>query len=136
MKIIPEVAAPSHVQYGRKLTDVPLGMGIESIAELEVEFAGYANILLGRALAPVEAPYLELAEVASAYYARGQEVDMLIHNEERKRNVIRGHPLYLFRTGSLRAFLEMSKRMAELGSRRLTQERLLFEQRIDAGENY
>jgi hypothetical protein len=45
--------------------------------------------------------------------------------------VIRGSPYYKFRTGQLRSFIEMAKLMAELGSRRLTQERLLFEARFD-----
>jgi hypothetical protein len=72
-------------------------------------------------------------EVAAVYYARAKEIDMLIHWEEQNRRVIRGSPYYRFRTGQLRSFMEMAKMMADLGSRRLTQERLLSEQRYDAG---
>lgn len=82
----------------------------------------------------MESPYLDLCEIASAYYARGLELDMLIHNEERARRVIRGHDLYKVRTGALRSFIDMAKRMADLGSRRLTQEQLLQAQRYDAGD--
>ena len=42
---------------------------------------------------------------------------------------MRGSPLYKFRTGELRSFLDLSKRAAELGSRRLTQEQLMFQMR-------
>ena len=57
---------------------------------------------------------------------------MLIHWEEQNRRVIRGSPYYRFRTGQLRSFIDMAKMMAELGSRRLTMERLMQEQRFDA----
>jgi len=126
--------APSHVQFGQRLTDVPLGSGLPPVEELQEEFTGYAHIILGRADPPVEAPYLDLMEVAAAYYARAKEVDMLIHWEEQQHRVIRGHPHYKFRTGQLRSFMEMAKMMEDLGSRRLSQERLLTEQRYDAGE--
>lgn len=59
---------------------------------------------------------------------------MMIHEAERNNEVIRGHPLYKIRTGALRSFIEMAKRMADLGSRRLTQESVLYQQRRDSGE--
>jgi hypothetical protein len=55
---------------------------------------------------------------------------MLIHAGEREGKIHRGSPYYRFRTGELRAFLEMAKKCAELGSRRLSQEALLYNQRI------
>ena len=91
-------------------------------------------MLLGRKPSPINSPYLGLAEVATAYYARAQELDMLIHESERNGDVVRGAPHYRIRTGALRSFIEMAKKMAELGSRRLTQEQLLYEARHDAGE--
>jgi hypothetical protein len=108
--------------------------GLPSADELMDEFLGYTNVLLGRADPPIDSPYLALMEIASAYYARALEVEMLIHHEEQQHRVIRGHPLYKFRTGQLRAFTEMAKRLADLGSRRLTQEGLISEQRYDSGE--
>ena len=127
-------AAPSHVQFSQKLTEVPLGTDLPSVDELMDEFLHYTNVLLGREDPPIDSPYLALMEIASAYYARALEVEMLIHWEEQEHRVIRGHPLYKFRTGQLRAFTEMAKRLADLGSRRLTQEGLISEQRYDAGE--
>lgn len=131
-----EVAAPTHVQFGQKLTEVPLGANLPSPDEIRDELLGYCDVLLGRTAPPVESPYLSLAEIATAYYARGCELDMLIHEEERANRVIRGTPYYRLRTGALRSFLEMSKKMADLGSRRLTQEQLMYQQRYDEGERY
>lgn len=94
-------------------------------------------MLLGRVEPPVRSPYLDLAEVATAYYARALELDMLIHEAERDPDsgIVRGHPLVRIRTGALRSFIEMAKKMSDLGSRRLTQEQLLYNQRRDAGES-
>ena len=128
-----DVAAPSHVQFGARLTDVPLANGLPSVQDLQEELMEYCDVLLGRADPPVESPYLSLMEIATAYYARGLEIEMMIHDLEQKDIVAKGAPHYRFRTGQLRAFTDLAKRMAELGSRRLTQEALLAEQRFDAG---
>jgi hypothetical protein len=128
-----EVAAASHVQLGTKLSEVPVNINLPKPGDIEDELLEYVDVLLGRVPSPVNSPYLSLAEVASAYYARAQELDMLIHMEERIGSVTRGHPLYKVRVGALRSFIELSKRMAELGSRRLTQEQLLSEMRQDSG---
>jgi hypothetical protein len=136
MKVIPEVRAPgTAAQFSRRLMDVEVLEGLPSVEELHDELLGYADIILGRADPPMQLDgyFLDLMEVAAAYYARAKEIDMLIHWEEQNRRVIRGSPYYKFRTGQLRSFIEMAKMMADLGSRRLTQERLLVEQRYDAG---
>lgn len=130
------VVAPNHIQFGQKLTEVPLGTNLPDPEEIKDELLGYCDVLLGRVEPPIDSPYLQLAEVATAYYARACELDMLLHEEERSGRVIRGQSYYLLRTGALRSFLEMSKKMADLGSRRLTQEQVLFDQRRDAGEKY
>ena len=135
MKVIPEVRAPDR-SFSHRLTDVETIEGLPSIEELHGR-AHWAtlNVMLGRADPPLQLDgfYLDLMEVAAVYYARAKEIDMLIHWEEQNRRVIRGSPYYRFRTGQLRSFMEMAKMMADLGSRRLTQERLLSEQRLDAG---
>lgn len=136
MEIERKAAAPSHIQFTQTLTDVPVGSNLPTPDEIFDELTEYCDVLLGRKPPPTDAPYLGLAEIATAYYARACELDMLIHEQERKGVVIRGHALYRVRTGALRSFLEMSKKMADLGSRRLTQEQLLFDQRRDAGEPY
>jgi len=143
MKIIPAVKAPGTTvahnatahQFGRRLTDVDVLQGLPSVEELHEELLGYTDVILGRADPPLEIDgyYLDLMEVAAAYYARAKEIDMLIHWEEQNRRVIRGSAYYKFRTGQLRSFIEMAKMMADLGSRRLTMEKLLSDQRYDAG---
>jgi hypothetical protein len=133
MKVIPTVVAPGGRRFSRRLIDVEVLEGLPSVDELHDELLGYADIILGRADPPSDMDsVLDLMEIASAYYARAKEIDMLIHWEEQNRRVIRGSPYYKFRTGQLRSFIEMAKMMAELGSRRLTQERLMFEARFDA----
>jgi hypothetical protein len=135
MKVIPEVKAPAAPRFSHRLVDVEVLEGLPSVEELHAELLGYANVILGRADPPAEIDgfYLDLMEVSAAYYARAKEIDMLIHWEEQNRRVIRGSAYYKFRTGQLRSFIEMAKMMADLGSRRLSQERLLSEQRYDAG---
>ena len=132
--VVQQVIAPT-MKFSHRLTDVTTLEGLPSVDELHDELLGYANVILGRADPPLEIDgfYLDLMEVAAAYYARAKEIDMLIHWEEQNRRVIRGSPYYKFRTGQLRSFIDMAKMMADLGSRRLTQERLLTEQRYDAG---
>ena len=136
MRVIPTVKAPEKkdARFGRRLTDVEVLEGLPSVEELHEELLGYANVILGRADPPTDMDsMLDLMEVAAAYYARAKEIDMLIHWEEQNRRVIRGSPYYKLRTGQLRSFIEMAKVMCDLGSRRLSAERLLYEQRYDAG---
>lgn len=97
--------------------------------ELVEEFLGYANILLGRDVSPVQSPYLELMEVATAYHSRGREVEMIILTEEQTGKVPKGSDLYRFRTGQLASFIEMARKCIDLGSRRLTQEQILTRMR-------
>lgn len=118
------------VQFGSKLNSVPVIEGLPDPDALHEEFIGYVDVLLGRKEAPIDSPYLQLAEVATAYYARGLEVDMLIHAGEREGKIHRGSPYYRFRTGELRSFIDLAKKMADLGSRRLSQEQFLYEQRL------
>jgi len=135
MRVQPSVVAHKPTGFSHRLSDVEVLEGLPDIEALQDELLGYVNILLGRADPPLEIDgfYLDLMECAAAYYARAKEIDMLIHWEEQQRRVVRGSPYYRFRTGQLRSFIEMAKVMADLGSRRLTQERLLYEQRYDSG---
>lgn len=128
-----KIRRPTHkdAQLGRRLIDIEVGLGLDSVDVLWGELQGYMDTLLGRAESPIDSPYLSLAEVATAYYARAQEIDAMIHAAEREGAVMRGSPLYKFRTGELRSFIELSKKCAELGSRRLTQEQLLHNQRFE-----
>lgn len=121
----------SDVQFGRKLSSVPVEYGLSSVEELWEEIEGYIDIILGRTPPPVESPYLSLAEVATMYYCRAMEIDARIHQGERVGDIAKGSAYYRFRTGELRSFIELSKKAADLGSRRLTQEQLLHQQRLE-----
>lgn len=125
---------PSHVQFGRKLTEVRLPTGLPTVDAIIDELQGYCDILLGRVEAPIESPYLTLMEVAAAYHARAREIEMLIYTGEQNGSIKRGDPHYRVRTGQLNSFIELSKKMFDLGSRRLTQEDLITRQRLDQGE--
>ena len=129
-----KIKHPSHVQFGRKLIEVPLPEGLPSYEDIINELHEYCDVLLGRAEPPVESPYLGLAEVAAAYYARAREIEQLIYEGENTDAIIRGSKYYRLRTGQLNSFIEMSKRLYDLGSRRLSQEQLITAQRIDIGE--
>jgi hypothetical protein len=138
VKIQPSVVHPDQVQqfsssFGQKLTDVPVNDSLPSPEEIQDELIYYCNVLLGREAPPIESPYMDLCEIASAYFARACELEIMIYWEEQHQRVMRGHPLYKIRTGQLRTFMDMAKRMADLGSRRLTQEQLLYEQKYDEG---
>ena len=113
------------IQFSQTLTQVNVGLGLGNIEALRDEVIGSADVLLGRPEPPLDSPYLGLAEVATAYYCRAREIEMHIYDAEREGSVLRGMPLYKFRTGQLASFLELSKKMADLGSRRLTQEQLI-----------
>ena len=114
------VRSPMH--YRQTVTDIQVPFGLPPIEELPEEFWGYTHMLMG------------LKEFSDVVYARGSEIDMLIYWGEQNRQIPRGHPYYRFRTGQLRSFMSAAKRMSDLGSRRLTEQKMLMEQRYDAGE--
>jgi hypothetical protein len=122
-------ATTKDAQVTQTLLPTPVGHGLPLVYELDKELKGYMDILLGREEPPIESPYLSLMEVATAYYARALEIDALIHIEEREMRVLRGSDYYKFRVGELRAFIELAKKCCDLGSRRLSQEQMLSEQR-------
>ena len=117
---------PKH-RHGNRLRAVHLGEGVPSIPEMNGELLDMVNILLGREDAPVNHGTLTLMEIADAYYARASEMTMLLQKAEREGTITRGSAHYKFRTVELRTFMEMAKRAADLGSRRLTEEQLAFE---------
>lgn len=121
----------SNVQFGQTVLSIRLGMGLPEVDDLKDELIAMSDVLLGRADCPIESPYLALQEVATAYHARAREIEMLIYNSEQELITRRSDPLYKFRTGALSSFIDMTKRLADLGSRRLSQEQLLYQQRLD-----
>ena len=110
-----------------RLRAVPLGEGLPDLERMRSEIDDMTAVLMGREDPPVEAGIMSLLEVADAYYARAAELTMLLQRAEQEGHILRGTALVKFRTGELRTFLEMSKRAADLGSRRLTHESMLVE---------
>lgn len=129
VKIVPRPAK------GLRLRAVRLGSGLLSVHDLSDELKHMTAVLLGREVSPVQRGVMSLMEVADAYFARACEISMLIHEAERDGTVIRNSAMYRFRTGELRDFLELSKRAADLGSRRLTDEQLRYEREISGRES-
>ena len=127
------VAAPTHVQFGQRVCEVPLPEGLGDYDEIMDELFEYTKVLKGLADAPVNSPYLQLMEVATAYLVRAYEIEMLIYSGEHEGTIERGSTLFKLRTGPLESFINTCRRMADLGSRRLSQETLLTDQRRTDG---
>lgn len=120
--------APSR-HLGTTVREAQVAKGLGTPKELSDEIKGYVDVLLGRVEPPIDAGVATLMEVADAYFARGCEIDMLIHEAEREGDVLKSSQHYRFRTGELRAFLDLTKRSAELGSRRITLAQLAMQER-------
>lgn len=117
------------------LRAVPMGVGIPNISKMSSELLDMTDVLMGRVPPPVDVGHLTLMEVADAYFARASEMTMLIQKSEREGFTARGTALYHFRTGELRTFMEMAKKAADLGSRRLTAEQLHYEMELHGRES-
>lgn len=78
------------------------------------------DVLQGRDEPPIDNGEMTLHEVASGYYARAMEIQMLLHRAEQDGTVLRSSRAYKFRTGELRDFIDIAKNACELGSRRVT----------------
>lgn len=117
--------------YGQTLRDVPLKYGLPKVEVLVAELAEYTDILLGRVPAPIDHGIATLMEISNAYFARGCELDMLIHEGEREGDIFKGSDYYKFRTGELRSFLELTKRSFEMGSRLITVEQMRMNERLE-----
>ncbi len=136
IRITPAAHPRQLAQFGRKLTQVRLPAGLPPYEVVLEELEGYCQVLLGREDPPLDSPYLSLAEIAAAYHGRAREIEMMILTAEQAGDVTRGDKYYHLRTGQLRSFIEMAKRMYDLGSRRLTQEDLITRQRLEGGERF
>ena len=132
-------------QMGQRLTHVPVHGPViwnpttEQVAladQLSLELGGYTHVLLGRVPPPINQGILTLMEVAQAYYARANEMNMEILRKERDGVVSKGSALYRFRTGELRSFLDMTKKAIDLGSRRLTHEQVMLQMREEGDGLY
>lgn len=111
----------------RRLRAVQLGAYNATVTKMHLELQEMKDVLLGRTEPPVHHGLLTLMEIADAYFARASEMSMRLLQLEREGHVMRGSKPYKFRTGELRVFMEMAKRAADLGSRRITYASLTVE---------
>lgn len=125
----PTPQIPQNVQFGMRVSEVRLPVGLGTYDEIMDELFGYVEVFKGAKDAPVNSPYLQLMEVATAYLTRAYEIEMLIYQGEHNGDIKRGEKHYHLRTGPLASFINTARRMADLGSRRLSQEDLLTAQR-------
>jgi hypothetical protein len=106
----------------------PVGTGtFPVIREIQVEIDEMVAVLLGRKDAPHDNGVMTMMEVANSYYARAQELTLMIQRAEAEGVVLPKSKHYRLRTGELRTFTELALRCAELGSRRVTLAQLEWE---------
>lgn len=84
------------------------------------EIDDYVDMLLGRIDPPFDHGVFTLMELAETAHARAREIEMDILDKESEGILLKDSMASKFRTGKLRAFLELSKRTIDLGSRRIT----------------
>ena len=103
----------------------------ESIDDLVEEIEGYWEVLLGNAKPPYDRGVMTLMEYSQDVYARSMFIQYQILQLERMGSVEKNSPLYKFRTGELRTFIEVAKSSTDLGSRRVTFAKMEQEQVMD-----
>lgn len=116
--------APDGFFLDGAVREFPIPEGIPSISIMVEELQDMTDVLLGRQRSPINEGIATLMEVADAYFGRASEMTIMILALEREGKVRRGDALYKFRTGELRTFMDMSKRMCETGSRRITTQQI------------
>lgn len=112
-----------------RLMRVPIGRGLPTADKCWEEIRLYTDVLTGRVEAPIAGGHLTLMEVATAYYARLKEIEALIHRGERLGEIKRGSEYQRFRTGELASAIDIARKTADYGSRRLSEEQFLHDSR-------
>jgi hypothetical protein len=111
---------------------IQVGHELKNLEQVRQELQEYIDVLFGRTKSPLPTDNVDtLLELSTAYYARGKEIEMKLHQLESNGVILKGSKHYKFRTGELRSCLEILKSQVDLGSRRITVARL--EQENDEG---
>lgn len=118
----PPAKMPPRAQHKKAvmLRQFEVNAGLPGVFKLQVEIQEMWDVLLGREEPPVQSGVSTLMEVADAYFARASEISALILAGVREGRLSSNSPHDKFRRGELRHFLEVAKRAADLGSRRIT----------------
>lgn len=126
-----------HQNRAKTLRAFEVGKSPINLTVWRQELADYTDVLMGRQEPPIPAAsVMSLMEVADMYYARASEMTMQIQQLESDGRVDKANPAYKFRVGELRTFRELAKHAADLGSRRLTDERLRFDMAHKGRESF
>lgn len=109
----------SRLNRHRNITTTHVAEGLPEMDELQQEFDDMVDVLNGHELADLELGELTLLELATAYFGRACEVEMILHRGEADGSVLRNSSAYRFRTGELRDFKELCKAKMKLGQTRV-----------------
>lgn len=90
------------------------------LSQMRQELDDMLDVLLGTVDPPINVGVATMMEVAEAYHARACEMEIRIKDAENRGQIDKGSQEYLFRTGPLRSFIELTKRTVDMGSRRIT----------------
>jgi len=116
--------------HPRRVRQFSVGAGLPKPQDIRDELEDMRNVLLGRVDVPSSAPggLLMLQEVADAYFGRACELEQLILEAVAEGSIPKSSPYHQIRTQEIRSFKDQAKSAFELGSRRVTEARLLFDQ--------
>lgn len=117
-----------------KIRSFRLGEGMPDIHGLRQELEDMREVVEGRVYPPINRGVMTMMEVAEAYFSRACEIEQLILEAEQDGRVAKGDHYYTFRTQMLRSFKDQMKSAAELGSRRVTYEQMLWDQEMKGRE--
>lgn len=115
------------------MSEVPVAAGLGTVDEIMDELLDMTDVVLGRTNPPIDNGVMTRHEVCLAYYSRVCEIDILLHEHERKKRGVKGDPFSQLRTQQVRRMLEMLKAQVQAGSRALTHEQFLYQMQTDAG---
>ena len=131
-KVVSKKGVPKKTSYRGKVRQFRLGDGLPLPQDIRDEIAGYRDVLMGRADPPIDKGVATLMEVAEGYFARACEIEQLIYRAIAEGRLIgkKKTEYSQLRTQEIRSFKELSKSAAELGSRRITYENLMFQKEM------
>jgi hypothetical protein len=97
------------------------GGDLPGLALLKSEVMDMWDVLLGNRPPPINSTRTDaMMETADAYFARASYITAMIQRAEQEGKLKRGDAYVSFRSGELRTFMDVAKRSADMGSRRVT----------------
>jgi hypothetical protein len=133
---MPKVVKKVRRHSPRRVRQFSVGAGLPKPQDIRDELEDMRNVLLGRCDVPSGAPagLIMLQEVADMFFGRACELEQLILEATAEGSISKTSPYHQIRTQEIRSFKDQAKSAFELGSRRITFERLLFDQETTGRE--